>query len=99
MTQADSSEAEAPRPRRALWPRLLLAALLAAVVAAFYLFGLNRYISWEYLTSHRDHFLHEADDHLWSVLLLFFVCYTALTALSVPAAWVLSLIGGALFDR
>ena len=96
MTPADTSESNASKP---LWPRLLLAALLVLLIVGFYLFGFNRYISWEYLTSHRDQFLREADEHLVPALLLFFVCYTALAALSVPAAWVLSLMGGALFDR
>jgi uncharacterized membrane protein YdjX (TVP38/TMEM64 family) len=105
VTEDRTTHAAAPprvengAPRRALWPRLLLAILLISVVAGFYLFSLDRYISLDYLRDNRDHFLKEADDHLLLALLLFFVVYTALTALSVPAAWVLTLIGGALFDR
>jgi uncharacterized membrane protein YdjX (TVP38/TMEM64 family) len=99
MTHKDAPQVNTALPRRALWPRLLLAALLVAAVAGFYLFGFNRYFSWDYFRANRDHFLQEADDRLPTALLLFFVVYTALTALSVPAAVVLTLIGGALFDR
>ncbi len=99
MTHEDAPQVDTVPPRRALWPRLLLAALLVSVVAGFYLLGFERYLSWKYLLDHRDHFLQEADDHLLLALLLFFAAYTALTALSIPSGLVLTLIGGALFDR
>jgi uncharacterized membrane protein YdjX (TVP38/TMEM64 family) len=99
MTQADPPQADSTLPRRSLWPRLLAAALLALAVAMFYLFGLNRYFSWEYLSAHRDHLRHEADEHRLLALLLFFLLYTAMAALSVPAAWILTVVAGMLFDR
>jgi uncharacterized membrane protein YdjX (TVP38/TMEM64 family) len=98
MTHTDTPPDEANASRRALWPRLLLVILLAAAVAAFYLLRLDHYVSWYYLRDHRDSLRHEADAHRLLALLLFFVAYTAMTALSVPAAWVLTVIGGALFD-
>jgi uncharacterized membrane protein YdjX (TVP38/TMEM64 family) len=86
-------------PRSSLRPRLLLVAGLALAVAAFYLFGLDRYLSWEYLRTHLDLLQHQVREHLLPALLLFFVVYTAVTALSLPAAAVLTLVAGALFGR
>src|SRR5262249_9345300 len=49
-----------PPPR--LRPRLLLAGLLAAAVAAFYALGLHRYLSWDYVRGHLDELRAWADD-------------------------------------
>jgi uncharacterized membrane protein YdjX (TVP38/TMEM64 family) len=85
--------------RSSLWPRLLLVASLAVAVAAFYAFGLNRYLDWDYLRNHLDVLQQEVGEHLLLALLLYFIAYTAATAFSLPAAWVLTLIAGALFGR
>jgi uncharacterized membrane protein YdjX (TVP38/TMEM64 family) len=81
------------------WRRSMLAAVLALAMVAFYAFGLHRYISWDYLHGHLDLLQTEAHDHLLLALVLFFLTYTAVTALSLPVATVLGLLAGALFGR
>ncbi len=86
-----------PIPRR--WSRWLLAALLLLAVAAFYALGLSGYFSWDSLRGRIDQWQAEVRQHLGMALLIFFGIYVAATALSLPVATGLTLIGGALFDR
>jgi uncharacterized membrane protein YdjX (TVP38/TMEM64 family) len=85
------------RPRLAA--RWLLAAVLVLAVVAFYTRGLHRYLSWDYLRTHLDILHAEVQQHLLLALLVFFLVYVGVTALSLPAAGVLSLVAGALFGR
>jgi uncharacterized membrane protein YdjX (TVP38/TMEM64 family) len=89
----------APPPRRLWWPRLALAAGLILAVAAFYALGLHEYVSWDYLRGHLDALRAQVNEHLLLAVVVFFLVYTALTALSVPSGTALSLIAGALFGR
>jgi uncharacterized membrane protein YdjX (TVP38/TMEM64 family) len=93
-----SGEPPAP-PNPSPWPRLLLAAALVLAVVAFYLSGLNRYLSWDELRTHLDQLQSQVRERPLPALLVFVVVYTAATAFSVPAAWVLTVIAGALFGR
>jgi uncharacterized membrane protein YdjX (TVP38/TMEM64 family) len=88
---------EKPAGRRA--GRWLLAAVLLAAVAGLYALGLHRYLSWEYLRTHLDELRAGVGEHLPVALLVFFLVYVAVTALSLPAAAVLTLAAGALFGR
>lgn len=88
-----------PPSRRELWPRLLLLSLIAAVVASFYLSGLHRTLTWEYVQTHVHGWQQQTKDHLVFSALIFFVVYLTATALSLPLALLLSLVGGALFGR
>jgi uncharacterized membrane protein YdjX (TVP38/TMEM64 family) len=97
MSGADAPPAE-PAPPRPLWPRLLLAALLVALVAAFYLLDLQHFV-WEYFRAHRDQLRNWVNEHLLVALVLYFLLYTAVTALSLPVAAPLTLVGGLLFGR
>jgi uncharacterized membrane protein YdjX (TVP38/TMEM64 family) len=99
LTHADPLSTVTAPPRRPWWPRLLLAALLAVAVAAFYLLGLQSYVSWDYLRANLDNLDRAVEEHYLLALLLFFFVYTAITALSLPTAGVLSLVAGALFGR
>lgn len=80
------------------WPRLLLVAAAAAVVA-FYLTGLHERLRWEEVRAHIESWQALADEHLFLSLAAFFAVYLTATALSLPVALVLSLVGGALFGR
>jgi uncharacterized membrane protein YdjX (TVP38/TMEM64 family) len=79
--------------------RWLLAAVLVLAIAGFYLLGLDRYLSWEYVRAHLDMFQADVQENLAVAVLAFFGIYVALTALSLPAATVLSLLAGTLFGR
>jgi uncharacterized membrane protein YdjX (TVP38/TMEM64 family) len=89
----------APPPRRITWIRWALAAAAILAFTAFYALGLYRYFSWDYLHSHLDGLQAQVQQNLVTALLFFFLIYTVTTALSLPAATVLSLAAGALFGR
>jgi uncharacterized membrane protein YdjX (TVP38/TMEM64 family) len=80
------------------WRWFLLAAILLAV-AGFYALGLQQYFSWEYVRDHLDFWQRQVQRHLFLVLVVYFVIYVAVTALSLPVASVISLVAGWLFGR
>jgi pyruvate/2-oxoglutarate dehydrogenase complex dihydrolipoamide dehydrogenase (E3) component/uncharacterized membrane protein YdjX (TVP38/TMEM64 family) len=75
---------------------LLLAALLAAV-AAFFVFDLQRFFSLQYIQDQRTALLALYETNPWSVAGGFFAIYVLVTALSLPGAAIMTLLGGALF--
>ncbi len=75
----------------------LLIGVMAAFVVAFFAFDLGQLLSLENLSAQREDLEAYRDGNpLWTAL-LFFVIYTLVTALSLPAAAVLTLAGGAIF--
>ena len=76
--------------------KLLLTAVVVAV-AAFFLFDLDRFLSFGYLKGQQQVFAAFYQSHQLETLLLYFLVYVAVTALSLPGAAVMTLAGGALF--
>jgi uncharacterized membrane protein YdjX (TVP38/TMEM64 family) len=68
-------------------------------VVTFYLTGLHERLRWESVRSQIEGWQRLADEHLLLSLTVFFAVYLTATALSLPVALVLSLVGGALFGR
>ena len=95
--QITDEGARAPAASR-LWPRVLLAALLVALVAALYLLDLQHFV-WDYFRAHRDQLRNLVNEHLVAAVLLYFLVYTVYTSLSLPGAAPLTLVGGLLFGR
>ena len=83
----------------ALWPRLLFALGILLAIGLFYALGLQRYVSWDYIRAHLDEWRADVDANLLLSLALFFVVYVVVTALSLPVALPLTLVGAALFGR
>jgi uncharacterized membrane protein YdjX (TVP38/TMEM64 family) len=81
------------------WLRLLLVVIAAAAVAVFYLTGLYEQFRWESARSQIEGWQRLADEHFLLSVAVFFAVYLTATALSLPVALVLSLVGGALFGR
>ncbi len=77
--------------------RLLLLAVLGSGLAAFVLLDLDRFISFGYLKAQQQLFAAYYQSHRLETLLLYFLMYVAVTALSLPGATVMTLAGGALF--
>jgi uncharacterized membrane protein YdjX (TVP38/TMEM64 family) len=100
---APSQEQAAPGgddPRRRPWrSRWVLAAALVLLVAGFYALGLHRRLSWDSIRGHLGALKSWVDEKPAPAVLLFFLVYVAVTALSVPSAAALSLLAGALFGR
>jgi uncharacterized membrane protein YdjX (TVP38/TMEM64 family) len=87
-----------PRPI-SLAPRLALLLGLAGLVGAFYLLGGHHYLSWAYIRANVDAWKAFVDDNRLLCALGYFLLYVGITALSLPAAGLLSLLAGALFGR
>lgn len=77
--------------------RTALLLLVAIAIAAWFLFGLNDYVTLEAIKLHQAEIgiLFEARPLL--VIAVFFLVYVALAALSFPGASLLTLLAGALF--
>jgi uncharacterized membrane protein YdjX (TVP38/TMEM64 family) len=85
----------APRP----WAKIAIALLFAGGIAAFFLFGGQRYLSLETIKANRDALLAVADQHFVAAIAIAFVIYVAATALSLPGGLVLSLAMGFVVGR
>ncbi|PKL95419.1 MAG: pyridine nucleotide-disulfide oxidoreductase [Gammaproteobacteria bacterium HGW-Gammaproteobacteria-8] len=77
--------------------RLILVAVIALAIAAFFWFDLGRYFSLDELQARRDALLGFVQSHFWATLAGFMLVYIVMAALSLPGAAILTLAGGALF--
>jgi len=77
--------------------KLVLAIVLLALIAAFFVFDLGRFFSLAYLKSSQAQFAALYDNHPAAVIGVFFAIYVAVTALSIPGAAVMTLAAGAIF--
>ncbi len=77
--------------------RLLIIAVIAALVAAFFGFGWNEYLTLEQLKSSQSTVDQWLSDRPVLIPALYFVIYVVVTALSLPGAAVMTIAGGALF--
>jgi pyruvate/2-oxoglutarate dehydrogenase complex dihydrolipoamide dehydrogenase (E3) component/uncharacterized membrane protein YdjX (TVP38/TMEM64 family) len=77
--------------------RLLVLALVAAAIAAFFIFDLKQYLSLEFFQASRARIdaFHAA--HPWQTAAAFFAIYVAVTALSLPGAAIMTIVAGAIF--
>ncbi len=101
MSVAESEPSAAP-PRLssgARGGRWMLAALLGLAVLGFYLSGLHQKFTFDAILGSLDGWNQFARSHLLAALLVYFLVYVVATALSLPAAVLLTLVGGALFGR
>ncbi|BDQ32806.1 TVP38/TMEM64 family protein [Pseudodesulfovibrio portus] len=77
--------------------KVLIAVVIVGLIAAYFLLDLGQYFSLEYVKASRDRFQALYAEHAASTLAVYFFIYVTATALSLPAAAVLTLVGGALF--
>ena len=77
--------------------KLLLLALIAALVAGFFIFDLNQYFSLDALKAQQQALNAQVAANPWLAAGMFFVVYVLVTALSLPGAALMTLVGGALF--
>ncbi len=77
--------------------KLILVAIVAALIAAFFIFDLGQYLSLDYLKAQKDALndLYRSKPIL--IITMFFLAYVAMAALALPAATILTLAGGAIF--
>ncbi len=77
--------------------KLLVVAIIAAAITAFFVFDLKQYVSLDYFQSQRAAIEAAVAADPVRAGLLFFAIYVAATGLSLPGASVLTLIAGAIF--
>ncbi|MEA2118664.1 FAD-dependent oxidoreductase [Halovibrio sp. HP20-50] len=77
--------------------RLIIAALLLIAIGAFFLSGAHQWFTLDTLKAYQSDFQVAFNQHPWQVAGIFFAVYVVMTALSLPGATLLTLLGGALF--
>ncbi len=80
-----------------LTKRILLAALIAGLVASYFIFDLDRYFSLSYIKESRERFAAFYTANTVLTIAVYMLAYIAVTALSLPGAAIMTLAGGALF--
>ena len=77
--------------------RLLVLFVVLIAVAAFFVFDLRQYVTQDYFESQRARIDAYYGAHPLQTIAVYFAVYVAVTALSLPGAVPMTLIGGALF--
>ncbi|MGB8338858.1 MAG: TVP38/TMEM64 family protein [Burkholderiales bacterium] len=87
------------QPSGSKWVKLAILAVFIGGIAAFFVFGGQKYLNLDSIKQNRDLLLNYTRDHYALALVGAFLIYTASTALSLPGGIVLSLMCGFLFGR
>ncbi len=77
--------------------KLIIVGLIIAAIAAFFIFDLGRFFSLDYIKSQQDAFSAYYAANTVSTLLIFFVVYVVMAALSLPGAAIMTILAGTLF--
>jgi uncharacterized membrane protein YdjX (TVP38/TMEM64 family) len=85
-------------PPAGVWTRAGIVALGVGLVVAFYALGFDHYLSWDALEANLHEWRAIAQRHMPISVIVFFLAYVVVTSLSLPVAFFLSILGGALFD-
>jgi uncharacterized membrane protein YdjX (TVP38/TMEM64 family) len=79
------------------YTKIIVIALLLTLVGLFFAFDLKQYLSLDYLKSQQQQFVAFYEQNPLGTLSVYMLIYIATTALSLPGAALLTLLGGALF--
>ena len=77
--------------------RIIILSVVVVMIISFFAFDLGQYLTLDYLKSQQQAFNDYYRHNRFSTLLIYFVVYILVTALSLPGAAVMTLAGGALF--
>ncbi len=77
--------------------RILLVAAIALLATLFFFLDLDRYLTLSFFKSQQQAFEAFYAENRWTTVGLYFAVYVAVTALSLPGAAAMSLVGGAMF--
>jgi len=83
--------------RKIMIKKILLFLIIIALVAAFFIFDLNRYLSLAYLKESRVQFASFYAENTILTIAVYILVYIVITALSLPGAAIMTLAGGAMF--
>jgi uncharacterized membrane protein YdjX (TVP38/TMEM64 family) len=77
--------------------KVILLAVIAALIASYFVFDLGQFFNFEYIKAQQADLTQLYLEHQILVIVSFFVIYVAVTALSLPGAIWMTLVGGAIF--
>lgn len=77
--------------------KILLLVVIVALIGSFFLFDLGQYFSLDFFKSQQARIDTYYQTHPWQTALVYFGIYIAVTALSLPGAALMTLVGGAIF--
>ncbi len=77
--------------------KLALVVIVAILISAFFAFDLGEYLTLEYMQSQRQQFIEYYNNNTAVTIAVYFGVYVAVTALSLPGAAIMTLVGGAVF--
>ncbi|MBL1293223.1 MAG: dihydrolipoyl dehydrogenase [Thiotrichales bacterium] len=77
--------------------KIIVIAVIAGLIASFFVFDLGQYFTLEYVKSQREAIDVYYQENPFKVAGIFFSVYIAVAALSLPGAVILTLAGGAIF--
>ncbi len=83
--------------QKILRSRLTLLVVIAVLVGLFFLFDLDRFLTLEYAKSQREALLDAYAANRGMTVAIYMAIYIAVTALSLPGAAIMTLVGGAVF--
>lgn len=93
----DQSEMTPPRKQKSLVMRLLPLAVIGAGIAAFFIFDLDRFLSFQALKDNRDFLQSWTAENTALAAIIFMSVYCIMVALSLPGAVWATLAGGFIF--
>jgi len=77
--------------------KIVLAAVIVAAIAAYFVFDLGQFLTLAYVQSQLSTIQQYANENFVSAASIYFLAYITVTALSIPGAAVVTLVGGAIF--
>ncbi|MDE0028521.1 MAG: TVP38/TMEM64 family protein [Deltaproteobacteria bacterium] len=77
--------------------KIALVVVVAALIASFFVFDLGMYFNLEFIKAQRDAYLGYYQQNPATTITAYAAIYIAVTALSLPGAAIMTLLGGALF--
>ncbi len=77
--------------------KIAIAVVLVSAIIAYFVLDLGQYLSLEYIQSQLASIQQFRDENFALAVLVYFSAYVAITALSIPGAAIVTLLGGAIF--
>ncbi|MEW5755394.1 MAG: FAD-dependent oxidoreductase [Pseudomonadota bacterium] len=77
--------------------KIIVLLAIAVLIGAFFVFDLGHYLSLDYFKSQHAAIAQFHSEHPWRLASIYFTIYILVTALSLPGAAIMTLIGGAIF--
>ncbi len=84
-------------PLRSLLKRWAPLLIIATLLTAGYLAGLNEYFSFDFITENRNRLMQQVNNNFIVSLVAYFAIYTIAVAVSFPGASLITIVSGFLF--